>query len=201
MFVERKRVIMICNGVDVEKLTGMVDAVTHDPKLAALKFSVHSEWDGALRAHHSAGQYTVGLTTTQHKQSRTIATDEPPEVLGTDQGITPAETTLAALGSCLMVGYAANAAAMGIELQALSIDLTGEGDLQGFMNLGTVRPGLNKISVSVNIRSDAPRDKIQALHDYVNAHSPIWDTLANPVRIESCLTGDTQRDESPVPLH
>lgn len=192
---------MICNGVDVEKLTGLVDAVTHNPKLAALRFSVHSEWDGALRAHHSTGQYTVGLTTTQHQQQRTIATDEPPEVLGTDQGVSPAETTLAALGSCLMVGYAANAAAMGIELRSLSLDLTGEGDLQGFMNLGEVRPGLSNIAVQVHIDSDAPREKIQQLHDYVNAHSPIWDTLANPVRVESTLSADTRGSETRAAAH
>ena len=95
---------MVRNGVDVEKLTGMVEAVSHDPKLAALKFSVHSHWDGGLKARHFGGQYTVGFTTTQHKQLRSIATDEPPEVLGTDQGVTPAEMTLAALSSCLMVG-------------------------------------------------------------------------------------------------
>ena len=76
---------------------------------------------------------------------------------------------------------------MGIELKELTLDLTGEGDLQGFMNLGNVRPGLSKITVTANIEADAPREKIQALHDYVNAHSPIWDTLANPVRIESSL--------------
>lgn len=178
---------MIRNGVDVDKLGGMVEAVKEDPKLAALKFSVHSEWKGGLRAQHSGGTYTVGTTTTQHKQSRSILTDEPPEVLGTDAGSSPAEVALAALSSCLMVGYAANAAAMGIDLQEVTLDLTGVGDLQGFMNLGKVRPGLSKISVKAHIKANASREKIQELHDYVNAHSPIWDTIANPVKIESSL--------------
>jgi hypothetical protein len=86
-----------------------------------------------------------------------------------------------------MVGYAANATAMGIDLEEVTLDLTGEGDLQGFMNLGAVRPGLSKISVRAQVRANAPPEKIRELHDYVNAHSPIWDTLANPVRVESQL--------------
>jgi uncharacterized OsmC-like protein len=181
---------MMRNGVDVEKLGTMVEAVKNDPKLGALRFSMHSEWKGGLKAQHAGGEYKVGVTTAKHKQSRRIMTDEPPEVLGSDAGVSPAEMTLAALASCLMVGYAANAAAMDIDLQSLTLDVIGDGDLQGFMNIGTARPGLTKISVEVNIAANASREKIQELHDYVNAHSPIWDTLANPVRVESRLAAN-----------
>ena len=178
---------MIRNGVDVDKLGNMVESVKQDPKLAALRFSVHSEWKGGLKAQHAGGEYTVGVKTAQHAQRRTIMTDEPPEVLGTDAGMSPAEMTLAALSSCLMVGYAANAAAMGIDLESVTLDVSADGDLQGFMNLGTTRPGLSKISVQADIKAKAPRAKLEELHDYVNAHSPIWDTIANPVRVESRL--------------
>jgi uncharacterized OsmC-like protein len=178
---------MMRNGVDVEKLGNMVEAVKKDPNLAKLQFSVHSEWKGGLRSLHSGGQYTVGVKTSKHQQSRTIMTDEPPEVLGQDAGVSPAEMALAALASCLMVGYSANAAAMGIDIQELTLDITGDGDLQGFMNIGQIRPGLSKIAVEARIRANAPQAKLKELHDYVNEHSPIWDTLANPVRIESRL--------------
>jgi uncharacterized OsmC-like protein len=181
---------MIRNGIDVDRLGGMVDAVKLDPKLAALRFSLHSEWKGGLRAQHSGGEYTVGITTTEHRQRRTIFTDEPPEVLGADEGVSPAEMTLAALASCLMIGYSANAAAMGIDLKEVTLDLSGEGDLQGFMNIGTARPGLSRISVRANIKANASNEQIKALHDYVNQHSPIWDTIANPVRVESSLVSE-----------
>ena len=95
---------MIRNGVDVDKLGGMVEAVKHDPKLAALRFSVHSEWKGGLKAEHSGGKYTVGVTSSHHKQRRSIVTDEPMEILGSDSGVSPAEMALASLASCLMVG-------------------------------------------------------------------------------------------------
>lgn len=179
---------MIRNGVDVDKLGGMVEAVKKDPSLAALVFTLHSEWKGGLKSQHAGGKYTVGTTSTTHKTSRPIMTDEPPEILGTDAGVSPAEMTLAALASCLMVGYSANAAAMGIDLEEVTLDLTGEGDLQGFMNIGTKRPGLSKITVNANVRAkNAQPQQLKELHDYVNQHSPIWDTIANPVRIESRL--------------
>jgi uncharacterized OsmC-like protein len=181
---------MMRNGVDVGRLESMVESVKQDPKLGALKYSVHSEWKGGLKAQHAAGQYTVGMTTTRHKQARPIITDEPPEVLGTDAGISPAETTLAALASCLMVGYSANAAAMGIDLQSVTLDITGDGDLHGFMNIGDMRPGLSSIAVKARVKANAPQEKLRELHDYVNEHSPIWDTLANPVRIESRIVDE-----------
>lgn len=182
---------MMRNGVDVGRLESMVESVKKDPKLAALKFSVHSEWKGGLRAQHAGGQYTVGTTTTRHKQSRAIMTDEPAEILGTDSGVSPSEMVLAALASCLMVGYAANAAAMGIDLQSVTLDLIGDGDLQGFMNINGVRPGLSRISVKAHVKaSNASPEKIRELHDYVNEHSPIWDTLANPVRVDSTLADE-----------
>lgn len=180
---------MIRNGVDVDKMGAMLEAVKRDPKAGALRFSMRSEWKGGLSASHAAGQYTVGTTTSQHRQRRTVTTDEPPEVLGADGGVSPAEMTLAALGSCLMVGYSANAAAMGIDLESVTIDLVGSGDLRGFMNVPGARPGLDAIEVSVDVKANAPKAKLQELHDYVNAHSPIWDTLANPVRVSSHLKG------------
>ena len=188
---------MMRNGVDVDKLGGMVEAVKKDPSLAALVFSMHSEWKGGLRAQHSGGQYTVGTTTTKHRTSRSIVTDEPVEILGTDAGVSPAEMMLAALASCLMVGYSANAAAMGIDLEEVTLDLIGEGDLQGFMNIGSTRPGMSKITVNANVRAkNATPQKLKELHDYVNQHSPIWDTIANPVRVESRLVTGGQAQQA-----
>ena len=188
---------MMRNGVDVEKLGGMVEAVKRDPSLAALKFSMHSEWRGGLRAQHSGGAYTVGTTTTKHRSPRSIVTDEPPEILGSDAGVSPAEMTLASLAACLMVGYSANAAAMGIDLEEVTLDLVGDGDLQGFMNIGSKRPGLSKISVSARVLAkNATPQKLKELHDYVNEHSPIWDTIANPVRVESKLVDGGQPQQA-----
>ena len=177
----------VCNGVDVDRLTGLIENVKKDPGQASLTFRVVSEWKGGFRAQHVTSAYTVGYQTKDHARNHSVATDEPEAILGGDTGISPAETILASLASCLTVGYAANAAAMGIDIEELSFEITGRGDLQGFMNLGGVRPGLSSVSVKTHIKSDAPKEKIKELHDYVNNHSPIWDTIRNPVKIEAEL--------------
>ena len=49
---------------------------------------------------------------------------------------------MAALNACLSVGYAASAAAMGIQLEKLEIETEGQLDLRGFLGLdSTVKPG------------------------------------------------------------
>ncbi len=175
------------NGVDVQKLTQTIEDVKREPWKGRFSFTVRSEWKGGLRARHTVADYVVGDETSRHEASHSIDTDEPKAILGGDTGISPSEVLLSSLASCLAVGYAANAAAMGIDLKELTFEITGHGDLQGFMNLNGVRPGLSEVAVKTFIKSDAPREKLEELHQYVNAHSPIWDTICRPVTVTSQL--------------
>jgi uncharacterized OsmC-like protein len=175
------------NGVDVQKLGMFIEEVKREPWKARLTFTVKSEWKGGFRAVHTASDYIVGNETAAHASPQSIASDEPPEILGSDAGISPAELLLSALASCLSVGYAANAAGMGIDLKQLRFEITGHGDLQGFMNLNGVRPGITEIEVKTFLEADAPRAQLEELHEIVNSRSPIWDTLKNPVDVRSEL--------------
>ena len=177
----------LCNGVDLDQLMTAIDAVKSDPANGKLTFKVQSKWKGGFKAEHTPCDFVVGPETGKHTKDHTLSTDEPNEILGGDTGISPAETLLTSLASCLAVGYAANAAAMGINLEEVSFEITGNGSLEGFMNLREQAPGLNGISVKANIKSDAPAEKLQELHNYVNEHSPIFDTISNPVKISSEL--------------
>ncbi|MFB3852661.1 MAG: OsmC family protein [Vicinamibacterales bacterium] len=175
------------NGVDVQKLTGLVEEVKREPWKGRLLFKMDSEWKGGFRARHKVSQYVVGNQPATHRTQHTVTSDEPVEILGNDAGISPSELVLGALASCLTVGYAANAAANGIDLKELRLELTAEGDLQGFLNLNGVAPRFSEISVKAYVKADATPQQIKELHDYVNAHSPVWDTIANPVRVKSEL--------------
>jgi len=75
--------------------------------------------------------------------------DEPVAYLGSDKVPNPVETILAALGSCLAIGFAYNAAARGINLDALDILLEGDLDLRGFLGISDkVRPGYQNIKIT-----------------------------------------------------
>ncbi|MHB8114224.1 MAG: OsmC family protein, partial [Bellilinea sp.] len=69
-------------------------------------------------------------------------------------------------------------------VDSLDFWLEGELDLHPFLGLSDkIRPGYNKVSVNYRIKSDAPREKIEALCDYVQATSPVMDILRNPVPV------------------
>jgi len=177
----------IRNGVDVDQLMTAIESVKQDPANGKLTFTVRSRWNGGFRAEHTAAPYQVGREHGEHVKAHTLSTDEPKEILGEDTGMSPAETIISSLASCLAVGYAANAAALGIDLEEVSFEITGKGSLEGFMNIGDARPGLSDISIRAHVKSGASSEAIQELHDYVNGHSPIWDTICNPVKITSEL--------------
>ena len=177
----------IRNGVNVENLMGAIEAVTTDAENGKLTFTTNSRWLGGFRARHTPGSYRVGGEPGTHSADHSIVSDEPAEILGTDQGISPAELLLSSLAACLIVGYAANAAALGIDLDDISVEISTDGNLEGFMNIREAKPGLESIAVRVNATTAGPADAVAELHDYVNAHSPIWDTLASPVHVSSEL--------------
>ena len=175
----------IRNGVNVDDLMTAIEAVKADPKNGKLTFTVNSKWENGFKARHTTGGFVVGKEAGNRSQAHSLSTDEPHEILGGDAGISPAETLISSLAACLTVGYAANAAAMGIELDELSFEITADGSLEGFMDIGGKKPGLGNLSVKAIIKSDAPQAKLDELHDYVNEHSPIMDTICNPVSITS----------------
>ena len=175
----------MCNGVNVDNLMTAIDAVKTDPDNGKLTFTVSSKWTDGFKAKHTTSGFVVGKEEGKRTKNHTLATDEPNEVLGSDSGISPAETLISSLAACLTVGYAANAAALGIELDELSFEITGNGSLEGFMNIGDKRPGLSDFNIKTYIKSSAPKEKLEELHNYVNEHSPIWDTICNPVKIKS----------------
>ena len=175
----------IKNGVNVDDLLAAVEAVKSDAQNGKLTFTVNSKWENGFRARHTTGSFAVGTEAGNREQSHTLDTDEPNEVLGSDKGISPAETLISSLAACLTVGYAANAAALGIDLDELSFEITADGSLEGFMNIGDTRPGLNNLDIKAFIKSDASQEQLDELHSFVNEHSPIWDTIRNPVGISS----------------
>ena len=178
------------NGVNVDNLITAIEAVKEDPANGKLTFTVKSNWTDGLKADHMTSAYVVGKEAGKRAKSHMLSTDEPNEILGGDTGISPAETLISSLAACLTVGYAANAAALGIDLDELSFEITGNGSLEGFMNIGDKRPGLSDFNIQTHIKSSAPREKLEELHNYVNEHSPIWDTLCNPVKITSEIITD-----------
>lgn len=179
----------IVNGVDVGKLSGTIDAINKNADLAHFQFRASTEWvDGGHSRTTIDKFYGAGAEDTSRTTPFVLEGDEPPVLLGSNAGPNAVETVLHALSSCLAVGFIYNAAAQGIQIDALAFDLEGDLDLHNFLGVSDkTRPGYQAIRVRYRVESDAPREQIEELCAYVQRTSPVLDMLRNPVPVQVTL--------------
>lgn len=179
----------VVNGVNVDQLIGTINSIKDNPSLARFQFRAETEWvEGGhsrttVQGFHGAGQEDISRT-----KPFVLEGDEPPVLLGGNAGPNAVEAVLHALASCLSVGFIYNAAAQGINIESLTFRLEGDLDLHGFLGLSdTVRPGYQNIRLSYRVKSNAPREKLEELCEYVQKTSPVLDILRNPVPVSISL--------------
>ncbi|TDD48129.1 OsmC family protein [Saccharopolyspora elongata] len=180
----------VINGVDRDALNATLDAVRDQPELAQVTFTLGTSWAGGCRQTATTGEVRQAGHRVEDRTARyTLESDEPAALLGTDTAASPGEYVLQALAGCYAVTYAANAAARGIELSSLRLDMEVDFDLQGFLGLDkSVRPGAQEIRVTVHAESpNTSREGLQELTEAVQQRSPIRDTLANAVCVSTVL--------------
>lgn len=163
------------NDVDIGRVANLTDHVRQRPRAAATTWAAEVRWRGGFRSEAQIRDFAP-------------ATSDEPEVLGgTDAGPNPVEQVLGALGSCLAVGYAANATAAGIEIRDLTIRVRGDLDLHTFLGLADGNAGFSDVAVEVELDTDAPTEAVEALHEKVVATSPVGHTLSRGIPVEVSL--------------
>lgn len=177
------------NGVNVNQLVKTIETMQEQPDLARCQFRAQSEWiNGAHTQTKIQGFYAAGQEDNSRANPFHLIGDEPPILLGENQAPNAVETMLHALASCLTVGFVYNAAAQGIDIESLTFEMEGDLDLHAFLGLsGKPRPGYEHINVTYRVDSNAPREKILELCDYVQKTSPVLDNLRNPTRVTVTL--------------
>ncbi len=89
----------ILNGVDVEAVKGLINAINEKPDLAKSKFRAKNEWiDGGHNRTTITGFYGAGQEIL-HTQRFVLDADEPPIMAGKDQAANPVEHLLNALAT------------------------------------------------------------------------------------------------------
>jgi uncharacterized OsmC-like protein len=173
------------NGVDVDQLIQTVNAIKDNPDLARFNFRATAKWMGGGHSQTTIkGFYGAGQEDISRSEAFVIDGDEPPVLLGNNQGPNAVESVLQALASCLVVGFSYNAAAQGFNVNSIELDLEGEVDLHGFLGLSEdIRPGYKGINLVHRTNCDAPPEKVEELWAYVQKTSPVLDILRNPVPV------------------
>ncbi len=173
---------VLTNGVDVRALFGTIDAIKGDPGLAEFRFRADNSWlDGGHNRSSIGGFYGCRAEDTVRSKPHMLDADEPPVLLGQDQGANPVEYLLHALAACMTTSMVFHAAARGIEIEALDSKLEGDIDLRGFLGLSDeVRKGYRMIRINFRVKSDASSATLRELTKY----SPVYDVVSNSLPVE-----------------
>lgn len=159
-----------------EALANLIEAIRANPRLASGTTMVRVKWAGGTQA--------IGHV----RQFEPIIVDEPPALGGSDRGPNPVELFLVALGACQELMLAVLAEQLGLEIHAIDVEVQGELDLRGCLGIDPkVRPGFQRLEVSVHIVSPEPEERLRELLALAERLCPVSDMLRNPVPVQMDL--------------
>jgi uncharacterized OsmC-like protein len=182
--------VSVRNGVDVQALLDTIDAIKTKPELAQFTFRASTAWQDGTNATGRIGSFVhAGAEDDSRDAGFALEGDEPPVLLGRNLGPNAVELLLASLGFCYSVGYVANAAARGIELEEMEYELEGDIDVRNFLGISDEeRPGFTEIRARARIKArGATEAELKELCSYVQQTSPVRDVLANGVPVTTSI--------------
>ena len=188
------------NGIDLERVNALREARGKNAAAGRRTLSGITSWNG-------------GAHSTTIIRNFAIPADEPAAIGGTNRGPSPTELVLTGLSACVAIGIAYSAAEEGIEVDLIEIDVEGDLDVGGFLEVRRAegpehektrsvfdsqqdaRPGLEEVRLIVRVDGDAPREKIKELVDHGCRRSPVAASLGERVRIKVCIGWEETRAE------
>jgi len=169
------------NGVNVTKLGQTIEAIRQQPEIAQFQFRARNRWEDGGKNRATVDRFYGACQEHQRATPFTMDADEPPVLLGEDTGANPVEFVLAGLSGCMTTTLAYHAAGRGLDIDEISSEFEGDIDLHGLLDLDPgVRSGYREIRVKFRVKGDVDPATVEELV----RKSPVYDTLANPVRIK-----------------
>lgn len=138
------------------------------------------------------GQYTTstkirlknGTTCDVEHKDWTFKADVGENQGGNNAGPGPSVLQRGALGSCLAIGYATWAAAMGVPIENIEVIVEADVDARGTYGIEGVKAGYKALRYTVSIESPAPKEKILDVIEKADNHSPVLMDFKKPVPVE-----------------
>ena len=140
----------------------------------------------AVQLKPSVGQSTTvtkvclrNLTTCDIEEgSWKLVSDIGDAMGGTDAGPPPTTLGRAALGSCLALTCGLQAAALGVPIEKLEIEVETDYDARGAFGMDGFPPGWTRIRYRVTVESGAPEEDVRRVLDAAHDLSTITDIFS-----------------------
>src|SRR5680860_1423256 len=116
--------IPVDNGVNVEALLGVRSALAETPEIARFQWRSTVSWVKGTHSRSDVESFYGFGDDQQHHTTFSYDVDHPLQFAAHDNGITPVEYVLVALGGCLTAGVAAVAQQRSIQLRSVRATLT-----------------------------------------------------------------------------
>lgn len=173
------------NGIDLAKLQELTNAMQDDPQVAQFNFRVINQWVDGTHNRATVQSFSEGGIEDQSRVRPLIfEEDEPPVLMGGNQGANPVEYLLVGLSGCLTTSLIAQATAAGVKFKSVQCKIDGNLDARGFFGLREdIRAGYQQLNVTFEVDSDESPARIQELVKLAQEHSPVFDIVTHPVPV------------------
>ncbi len=154
-------------------IQNLVEQYKKQPDEAVTNWSSTVKWNNGFHAQAEVRDHTP------------ILVDEPNWLSGSNKGANPVELLLSALGSCMSIGFIAAASTMGIQLNSLEVEVSGDLDLKVFLGLREGNSGFDEIHAHFKVDSDGEDLQIEEIISQVMKLSPVKNSLERNVHVKS----------------
>ncbi len=134
----------------------------------------------------SIGNLNERVETRNSKQTFIIS--EPKHVGGVADAPTPLEFLLSGAVGCYAAVFAFYAAKLGVNYESFEAVARANFDVRGHMMPDAPFSGFQKVTIDMNVKSDAPLEKLREIERLALAGCPGIATLREPVPVETTLT-------------
>ena len=176
--MEAKKEKRMVNGVNIEQLFSTIDLIKERPDVAKFKFRATNKWVNGTHCRATVKDFYGALKEDDSREARSFDMDEPPVLLGNNQGTNPVEYLLVALSGCLTTSLVAHSSAKGIEIKGVESRYEGDIDLRGFLGLSEEVPvGYQGIRVYFKVHADVSDGQKEEMIRMAQKYSPVFNTI------------------------
>ena len=166
------------NDINIDQLFKTIDMIKENPEIAKFKFRATNKWINGTHCRGSVRDFYGALKEDDTRPQVDYDMDEPPVLLGNNEGRNPVEYLLVALSGCLTTSMVAHSSAKGIKINSIESRYEGDIDLRGFLGISEEVPkGYQDIRVFFKIDADVSDEQKEEMIRLAKKYSPVYNTI------------------------